>query len=216
MLNNFFGSKARVKILKIFLLNSEAKYYIRQLSRDLSLQVNSVRRELSNLEKFGLLVSNKENNTTNTDNLSNEEGKDSELDKQSIHPFLRQEKKYYQVNKNFVLFQEIEALIIKSQALAGQTFIDRLAQISSPKLLIFTGFFANNPESKTDILLVGEVDRVELLEIISSLEKEINREINYTVMDEKEFLYRREIGDVFLKEILDGRKNILINELGGF
>ena len=65
-------------------------------------------------------------------------------------------------------------------------------------------------------MLVGDVDRAELLEIIPSLEKEINREINYTVMDETEFLYRREIGDVFLKKILEGRKNILINEFGGF
>ena len=141
MLNNFFGSKARVKILKIFLLNPEARYYIRQLSRDLALQVNSVRRELANLEKFGLLVSNKANDNTTIDDLSNESGEASEEPKVPVHPFLRQEKKYYQVNKNFVLFPEIEALIVKSQALAGQTFINRLSQIASPKLLIFTGFF---------------------------------------------------------------------------
>ena len=57
MLGNLFGSNARVKILKLFLLHPEKKYYIRQLARDLDLQVNSVRRELDNLEKFGLLKS---------------------------------------------------------------------------------------------------------------------------------------------------------------
>jgi predicted ArsR family transcriptional regulator len=56
MLSHLLGSKARVKILKLFLLNLEEKFYIRQIARDLDLQVNSVRRELDNLEKFGLLL----------------------------------------------------------------------------------------------------------------------------------------------------------------
>ncbi len=58
MLSKLFGSTARVKILKLFLLHPNEKYYIRQLARDLSLQLNSVRRELDNLETFGILTSN--------------------------------------------------------------------------------------------------------------------------------------------------------------
>ena len=57
MLGKLFGSNTRVKILKLFLFNFYKKYYIRQLARDLGLQLNSVRRELENLEKFGLLIS---------------------------------------------------------------------------------------------------------------------------------------------------------------
>jgi predicted ArsR family transcriptional regulator len=52
MLSKLFGSKARVKLLKIFLSYPEKRFYIRQLARDLKLQVNSVRRELDNLEKI--------------------------------------------------------------------------------------------------------------------------------------------------------------------
>lgn len=70
MLEKLFGSVSRVKLLKIFLLNPDKKYYIRQLARDLKLQVNSVRRELSNLEEFGLLSSD-DNNSTNLPILSN-------------------------------------------------------------------------------------------------------------------------------------------------
>ena len=57
MLGKLFGSKARVKILKLFLLHPDQKYYIREIARDLKLQLNSVRRELENLEAFGLLTS---------------------------------------------------------------------------------------------------------------------------------------------------------------
>ena len=57
MLSKLFGSTARIKILKLFILHPNEKYYIRQLARDLSLQLNSVRRELENLESFGILTS---------------------------------------------------------------------------------------------------------------------------------------------------------------
>ena len=57
MLGKLFGSKARVKILKLFLLHPENKFYIRQIARGLKLQLNSVRRELENLETFGILIS---------------------------------------------------------------------------------------------------------------------------------------------------------------
>ena len=60
MLEKLFGSKSRVKILKLFLLHPNQSFYIRQLARDLKLQLNSVRRELENLEKFGLLISGPE------------------------------------------------------------------------------------------------------------------------------------------------------------
>jgi predicted ArsR family transcriptional regulator len=58
MLGKLFGSKARVKILKLFLSSPDEKFYIRQVARELKLQLNSVRRELDNLEQFGLLTAN--------------------------------------------------------------------------------------------------------------------------------------------------------------
>ena len=60
MLAKLFGSNSRVKILKLFLMRTNDKFYIRQIARDLGLQLNSVRRELENLEKFGLLISGQE------------------------------------------------------------------------------------------------------------------------------------------------------------
>jgi predicted transcriptional regulator len=73
MLNKLFGSNSRVKILKLFLTNPNEKYYIRQIARDLKLQINSVRRELENLEKFGLLVSNPSEAGEGEEALSREE-----------------------------------------------------------------------------------------------------------------------------------------------
>jgi len=202
MIEGFFGSKTRVKILRQFLLNAEEKYYLRQLARDLSLQVNSVRRELKHLESCGFLLSINYHNSTLSDLKSNE----------PVVKVPSSDKKYYEVNKEFILFPEIKALILKAQTLVGQNFLNELQEICTPKLLILTGVFVAQNNFPTDMLLVANVPKVKLLELIKKLELELGKEINYTVMDENEFKFRQEIVDVFLNKILDSKKLVLINE----
>lgn len=211
MLENLFGSKARAKILKIFLLNSDKKYYIRQLARNLKLQVNSVRRELKNLEDFGLLSSN-DNNSINSDILSNDE-LNSDVDDEKDEKQSIKEKKYYWVNKDFILFSEIKSLIIKSQILIGESFIKNLKEISDPKFILLSGIFVNNNHAQTDVLIVADIEKDKLSNIIGNLESELGREINFTIMDEAEFRYRQEIADVFLHSVLNSKKIILLDEI---
>lgn len=212
MLEKLFGSKARVKILKNFLLNPDKKFYIRQLARDLKLQVNSVRRELSNLEDFGLLSSD-DNNNTNPDILSNTpESKKNSKDKDVKDSGLK-EKKYYWVNKNFILFSEVKSLIVKSQILAGESFIKNLKLICDPKFILLSGIFVNNENSPTDVLIVANIENDKLINIISDLEQELSREVNFTVMDEAEFKYRQEVADVFLHSVLNARRIILLDKI---
>ena len=178
------------------------KYYIRQLSRDLKLQLNSVRRELENLEGFGILTS---------------DAKDinyGETPAEKKASAMGQEKKYYRANPNFVLFDEIKALIVKAQILYEKDFVRKLQAIGKIKLLVLTGIFVNNPNSLIDILLVGKINKIKLVKLIKELEIELGKEINFTVFNPQEFKYRRDITDIFLYGILEGRKLIVIDEAG--
>jgi len=115
MLNKVVGSEARVKILNAFLIEPDKQHYLRQLARDLDLQVNSVRRELNNLEELGLIeVADKEAT-----------GK---------------EKKYYAVNSNFLLFNELRALFLKAQLSGISKFIADVQKICTPNFLFLVGF----------------------------------------------------------------------------
>lgn len=197
MLGKLFGSNARVKILKLFLLHPGEKYFIRQLARDLKLQVNSVRRELDNLESFGILISRTEKEGEGDDNI--ETG---------------QEKKYYKVNTGFILFAEIHELIVKAQILYGQDFVAKIKKAGKVKLMVLAGAFVNDPEAIVDLLIVGSFDKNKLKQLIKNLEKELCREINFTLMDLKEFKYRREMTDVFLYSVLEGKRIIAVDEIG--
>ncbi|MBU4601137.1 hypothetical protein L6307_01860 [Candidatus Parcubacteria bacterium] len=204
MLEKIFGSRARVKMLKLFLLHPNDKFFIRELSRKLKLQINSVRRELENLEKFGILISSPPPIA----------GEKQAGEKTPDYKPANQEKKYFQANADFVLFEEVKALIIKAQILYERDFIDKLHKIGKVKLLILSGIFVNNYGAQTDLLIVGRFHKNKFLRLIKELEQELGHEINFTLMDSKEFKYRRDITDIFLYEILENRKIVVIDDAG--
>ena len=224
MLSKLFGSKARVKLLKLFLSQPEKRFYIRQLARDLKLQVNSVRRELDNLEKFGLVTSkdlsdadmkkldkNEEYLVQTVEDIKRINAKESVKKKA---PLQKSDKKYYKASEHFVLFEEIKALIIKAQILYEKDFIEKLHKIGTPKILILSGIFVNSHDSKVDMFVVGRFHKPKLIRIINDLEKELGREINYAIMGISEYKYRRDMTDVFLYDLLEGEKIVVLDELG--
>lgn len=196
MLTRLFGSRARVKILKLFLFNSDERFYIRQIARNLDLQVNSARRELENLKGFGLLVSG---------------GKEDTGEKTSPK---KSQEKYYYVNKDFVLFGELRSLIAKAQVLYKKDFIESIKKAGSPQLVVLSGLFVNNDQSPVDLLIVGKVEKGKAKKIIEKLEKELGAELNFTILSSSEFKYRRDITDVFLFNVLETRNIVVIDKMG--
>jgi len=216
MLGKLFGSKTRVKILKLFLSKPGERFYIRQIARDLKLQLNSVRRELENLEQFGLLTSSpvdliKKQPEEEIVIQTIGDIKASRIKKKSKKepPLTKTDKKYFCVNTNFILHEEIKALILKAQVLYEKDFINKISKFGSLKLLILSGFFIHDATAPVDLLIVGKFNKNKLTRLIKELENDLNREINYTIMTFREYKFRRNITDVFLYDILE-RKNIVV------
>lgn len=197
MLTHLFGSKTRVKILKLFLLHPEEKYYIRELSRMTDVQVNSARRELNNLQQFGLLYS----------------GDDKLLDDKKETEIKKNKEKYYQVNKKFELFNEIRALIVRAQVLYKEDFVESIKKIGEPELIVLTGLFVGVDDSIVDVLVVGSIKKKKMKKIIGDLEDKLGRDVNFTLMDLDEFEYRQQITDVFLYTVFNGEKIVPVNKL---
>lgn len=201
MLDQLFGSKTRVALLKLFFENSERPYFVRELTREIEAQINSVRRELENLLNLGIveiLVDPPEQETKEWEEV----------------PKGLNRKKFYQLDKSFVLHEELSSVFAKSHLMFEKDLMDNLAKIKNAYLIVMTGFFTLAPDSTTDILLVGNVNKKELADIIAGYEKKLSREINYTVMPLKEFEYRREITDKFLYDILVNKKILLVDQIG--
>ena len=200
MLEHLFGSKTRVKLLQLFLNNPAQPYYLRELSRLLKIQLNSIRREVNNLEKLGIIKSVK---------LAAPAGKVKKPRPQKT----RGAKKYFLAETDFILYPELKALLLKSQLLLERNFVARIESLAKLKIFILTGIFVGLENFVSDLLLVGAINRQKLARIVKKFEKEINREINYTVMTPQEFKYRSDITDRFLYDILENKKIVIFNHL---
>jgi hypothetical protein len=196
MLEHFFGSKTRVKLLQIFFRNPDKIFFVRELSRLAETQLNAIRREIAHLEHIGVIA--------HVQNVELEQPKTG-----------NERSKYYQLQKDFMLLAEMQSLLNKAQLLEQKVFIDQVKSKGGRiGLFVLTGFFTQESKAPTDILLVGDL-RVPIVEkIIKSFEEALDHQpIRYTLMDEKEFVERKELGDVFLYSILDVKHLKVVDEL---
>lgn len=184
MLEQLFGSRTRVKLLRLFLTHPDERYYVREMTRTVDERINSVRRELANLVELDLI----ESTTSNR-------------------------KRYYQLNPRCVLYPELKALIVKSRLAIEQDLVRKLKKMGRVSFMVLTGMFTGVEEAKTDVLIVGRVNRRQLKVLMRRLQANFDAEIRYTVMNLKEFNYRRDITDRFLYTILENKRVTLIDTL---
>lgn len=190
MLEHLFGSKTRLKLLKLFFATPEKSFYVRELTRLLDVQINAVRRELELLLAAKLI----------TESEGEEEKKEpGEIQKAGLN--LR---KYYRLDTESILYPELKALLLKAQVLGEQKFMDELKEKAGDiKLLLVTGRFTNDERAKTDLLIVGQVDEKVMSKTIEKHEKDFGFEIRYTILTEKEFYDRRQMMDKFLYSLFE-------------
>jgi hypothetical protein len=196
MLEHLFGSKTRVRLLRLFLHHPEEPFFVRELARKTHVQMNAVRRELSNLVKFGCLAES-----------------DSPVDSARHGP--SGQRRYYRLNTDFVLYPELRALLLKSQMLLEQNFVRRVQDMGQLKYLAMTGRFVDDLALPTDLLVVGKVNRDRLERLVHDFERELGASVRFTVLTVSEFTYRRQVGDKFLYSVLEGKKVVIVDEING-
>lgn len=193
-LEQMFGSKTRARLMALFLQQPEDKFFVRELTRLIDAQLNSVRRELKNLIELGLI-----------EEVAAKGAKDSKR--------LADKKKYYSANTSFILFEDLRSLFQKVQILMKQNLVQEIDEKGDIDYLAFTGRFVDTPDIPTDLLIVGHVKQSHLQTLIAKFEETVPYEINYTLMPRDEFLDRRQVADRFLMSILGAEKVVMIDRL---
>ncbi len=211
MLEQLFGSKTRTRLLKLFLLNPSEAFFIRELTRKIDTQINSVRRELQNLLDCSIVE------VVDAPNSSAREQSDSD-DTEDTTPRTRakkdsQPKKFFRLNKNFVLYNELRNLFLKSPLMFQNNLIKELRAVETIDYALLSGFFADREDVNVDLLIVGTVPKAKLSKLIAQFEKDLEREINFAIMPTDEFVYRKSLADMFLFKLLEGKKVVVVDRI---
>lgn len=192
ILDNLFGSRVRVKLLKLLYRQHPTALAMSELAVRVQEPSFIVRRELSILEEVKLAKKIR----------SAKAGQDR-----------------YSLNEEFDFFPELQDLILKPSPVETDRLIKRINALGRVKLAVVAGIFVSQPDDTTydtpaDLFIVGDdIDRGKLTKFLKSLEAEMGTEIRFGVMEKDEFKYRYEMFDRFLRVLLEGPHRKIINKL---
>lgn len=191
MIEQLFGSKTRVKLLNLFMNNPGRPFYVREITRKIDEQINSVRRELANLLSLGIVSS---------------DGSGNRL--------------YYEVNPKYQHYESLRAIFTAipedgnkelAEGREEEKIIAALKSAGSIDYAFLSGSFVLDSGTSVDIFLVGDVNKTRLAKAVSELEQAFGRELNYTALTQGEYQYRLSLNDRFVGRLLDAKKIILID-----
>lgn len=188
MIDALFGSKTRVKLLHLFLNNPNRAFYVREITRKIEEQINSVRRELANMLSIGIIQSDSANNRL-----------------------------YYEVNQNYVHYEPLKAIFGDSSFTSEKTAVPaavsdwakRLKPLGDVRLALLCGSLVRGSQSDVDVLLAGNINKTQLKRFIKQMEEDESKQLNYTVMPYDEFYYRLSVKDRFIINIINGKFTLL-------
>ncbi len=148
-------------------------------------EINAVRRELAHLEKAGLL-----------------------------HREPRANRVYYSARRDYTLYFDLLELIAKTTGLGGLVLKNKV-KLGRVRFAMLSGRFARGEASgqdHVDLLVVGSIVLPELAAVVRETEHKRGSEINYTVMTEEEYAFRKSRRDPFLLSILEGSRVMIIGD----
>ena len=190
MIDQLFGSKTRVKLLNLFLNNPGRAFYVREITRSIGEQINSVRRELANLVGVGVIRSDTTGN-----------------------------KLYYEVDTSHQFYEPLRAMFANSTAVASDVKVSagawakRFRAVGDVRAVIFAGKLVYGSACDVDVLIAGDdISPVKLKNLIKALERDSGGSLAYTTMTFNDFYYRISVRDQFISDILAAKHEVILDE----
>lgn len=190
MIEQLFGSKTRVKLLHMFYTNPNRSFYVREITRKVGEQINSVRRELGNLQQIGIIKSDTSGN-----------------------------KLYYEVNQGFKHYEPMRKIFTDLNTSREKSIKEendlayRIRELGAIHLALLSGIFVRERSAPVDMLIVGDVNRNKLEKLMNELEEEEGESIRYTVLSKEDYEYRLDLNDRFLTLVLESKHTVVIDNL---
>jgi hypothetical protein len=194
VLTAIFGTQAKVRILRLFLFNPETPFFLQEMVERTKRSSKEVSHELSMLVKADLL---KKRLTT------------KEVNGKKLHGLS------YQLNPKFVYLDELKNFLTVASVSADESLLRRFSGVGKLQLVVASGLFVQNWESRVDLLLVGDnLDLKKIEAVIKGLEAEVGKELAYSAFETADFEYRLGIHDRLIRDILDYPHVTLLDRLG--
>ena len=192
MIDALFGSKTRVKLLGLFMNNPGRSFYVREITRNIGEQINSVRRELANLVRIGIITDRSVDNRL-----------------------------YYQADTNFKYYHALHEMfaddeeVVSGAKVSINDWATRFRAVRGVKEVVLAGTMVYGSTSSIDLLIAGDnIDEPKLKTLIKALERDAGTSLNYTILTLDDLYYRLSIRDRFVLDVLESNHTIVLDGAG--
>jgi Fe2+ or Zn2+ uptake regulation protein len=176
-LEKLFGSKTRAKLLSLFFSNPSKSYYVREITRVIEEQINSVRRELNNLNSLGLVkIENYENRVYYSANMK--------------HPFARPMAQIFSSK-----IESVQEVAVKQNP--WEEYIRPVSNLLNA--LVVTNRLPG--QEGIDMLIIGDDRTHKLSRWAELVEKRQGKPLNYVIFSKEDYYYRKSLRDRFITDI---------------
>ncbi len=191
ILEKLFGSNAKGKLLKLFIFNPEIIFDTKQISKKVQIREKSLRKDINILLSIKLIRKK---------DTKDESGR---------------KRKGFVLNSTFQYLEPLREFLMKVSPISNEEISEKLSRAGRLKFAVVSGVFINNPESRVDMLIVGDrLKKPVLARALSSIESDLGKELQYAVFDTSDFEYRRSLGDKLIRDILEYPHQIIFDRLG--
>jgi hypothetical protein len=191
-LAHLFGSATRVKLMRLFLFNPETAFALSECSRRVKAESGETRREITQLIHAGLIKK-----------------------KSVVKPGKKVHELGYGLDPKFLYLQPLKNLLVTVSLHADESLVRKFAPVGKLKLLLASGVFIREWDTRVDLLVVGdELNMGKLDTVMKNLEAEVGKELTYSAFETEDFEYRLGIHDRLIRDILDAPHTTLIDKLG--
>jgi uncharacterized protein YjiS (DUF1127 family) len=207
ILAKLFGSTTRVRVMRLFLMNSEEIYEIADVAQRARTSAELARKEVRLLRDIGL-VKDREAIKMIPKSSRAKAGDATELKKKKFVG--------YGLDSSFPFLASLRGLVTEI-AMGKEDIAARFKGCGHFKLIVVAGIFIDEPTSRVDVLIVGDkLKRAAIERELKKLEAEVGKELTYALMESAEFEYRFGVYDKFVRDIVDYPHLVVLNKLNLF
>jgi len=185
-LSKLFCTSARLKLLRLFLFNTNTFFSAREASFRAKISLPVAHKELATLAGIGIIRRRKAKGQIG-----------------------------YSANRSFAYFEPLAAFLRETTVVGPQEILKILRKVGNLRLVVLTGLFSGALEPKVDLLIVGDrLHESVLARAVHTIEADLGREIRYAVFSTQDFRYRSGVYDRLLRDVFDYKHKVILDKLG--
>lgn len=209
ILGKLFGSPAMVKLLRLFIFNPDNAFTNKEITNRAKITIDTLRLEISILKQMDFIKKK-----VVYRNISSKT-KNNKIILKKKNLFRRKKVSVWILNDKFLYLDSLREFLTNATPIKNKDIPKRLSSVGSIKLIVISGVFIQNRDSRLDILIVGNnIKKPQLETAIRSIESELGRELRYTVFNTQEFKYRMGVYDRLLRDVFDYKHQIILDKIG--